>query len=211
MARTSPPAPKRSGARRRPVQERSQQTVERILDAAASLLTDVGLDGFTTNAIAARSGVSIAGVYGYFDDKYAILLELWERVEALRNDYLTIRFDELADAPDWRAWARRSIDGLVRFRLETPGANELRNVVVSVPDLRARAREADDARIRRLADALRAAASTLPDETARGIASAIVIANGPVLDRVCEGGVTDEALLTAYRDMVIAYLATVLD
>jgi AcrR family transcriptional regulator len=60
-------------ARRAPVQGRSQETVQRILDAASRLLERIPLDEITTSRIAQESGVSIGGLYRFFPDKQAII------------------------------------------------------------------------------------------------------------------------------------------
>jgi AcrR family transcriptional regulator len=60
-------------APRAPRQERSRQKVELMLEAATRILEKAGLEGLTTNAIAATAGVSIGTLYQYFSDKEAIL------------------------------------------------------------------------------------------------------------------------------------------
>jgi AcrR family transcriptional regulator len=65
--------------RRAPVQERSRQTVVRILDAAAAIADEQGVDAATTRAIADRAGVSYPSLYRFFADREAILDELMER------------------------------------------------------------------------------------------------------------------------------------
>jgi AcrR family transcriptional regulator len=60
--------------RRRPSQARSRATWEAIVEAAAQILERHGADGFNTNAVAERAGVSIGTLYQYFPDKRAILL-----------------------------------------------------------------------------------------------------------------------------------------
>ncbi|MGH7688173.1 MAG: TetR/AcrR family transcriptional regulator [Gemmatimonadaceae bacterium] len=62
-----------------PRQSRSKQTVQYILDAAAYILAERGLEGFTTNHIAERAGVNIASLYQYFPNKTAILDALQAR------------------------------------------------------------------------------------------------------------------------------------
>lgn len=62
--------------RRIPRQARATETAETILEGAAQILEANGLAGFTTNAVAARAGVSIGTLYQYFADKNAILLAL---------------------------------------------------------------------------------------------------------------------------------------
>lgn len=66
-------------SRRTPVQERSRQTVTRILDAAAAIADEQGVDAATTRAIADRAGVSYPSLYRFFADREAILDELLER------------------------------------------------------------------------------------------------------------------------------------
>ena len=88
--------------RRAPVQERSRQTVTRILDAAAAIADEQGVDAATTRAIADRAGVSPPSLYRFFADREAILDELLEQhcaaldarcVEAEQ----TWRIDSIAD------------------------------------------------------------------------------------------------------------------
>jgi AcrR family transcriptional regulator len=61
------------------VQRRSRERVERILDAAADLVTEHGVAELTTRAIATRAGVPVASIYQYYADKDEIVLALVER------------------------------------------------------------------------------------------------------------------------------------
>jgi AcrR family transcriptional regulator len=65
--------------RRIPRQMRAEETVATILEGAAQILEAGGLTAFTTNAVAARAGVSIGTLYQYFADKQAILRAIAER------------------------------------------------------------------------------------------------------------------------------------
>lgn len=61
-------------ARRAPVQERSQETVQRIFAGAAALLgRGQPLEEVTTAMIAAEAGVSVGALYRFFPDKQAIV------------------------------------------------------------------------------------------------------------------------------------------
>ena len=65
---------KAAHARRRPMQERSQETVERILAGAGRLLAQrMPLYEVTTAMIAAEAGVSVGALYRFFVDKQAII------------------------------------------------------------------------------------------------------------------------------------------
>ena len=62
--------------RKTPVQSRSEETVNVILQAAAQVLTIHGVDGYNTNRIAERAGVSIGTLYQYFPNKDSIMAAL---------------------------------------------------------------------------------------------------------------------------------------
>lgn len=65
--------------RRLPVQARSRERVERILDAAVQLLIEDGYNAVKTNLIAKRAGVSIGSVYQFFPNRFAIFNALAAR------------------------------------------------------------------------------------------------------------------------------------
>jgi AcrR family transcriptional regulator len=68
--------------RHTPKQQRGQRKVEHILHSAEALFAEVGFESTTTNAIAARAGVSIGSLYQFFSSKEAIL-------GAMANRYLS--------------------------------------------------------------------------------------------------------------------------
>jgi AcrR family transcriptional regulator len=82
-ARVRPPVSARPASelepRRRPRQERARATVEAILQAAAELISGEGYAAMSTNAVAARAGVSIGSLYQYFPNKQSILVALLEQ------------------------------------------------------------------------------------------------------------------------------------
>ena len=70
---------KRLRPRKIPKQDRAQETVRAILEAAAYILARDGWTKATTNRIAERAGVNIASLYQYFPSKEAIAAELQRR------------------------------------------------------------------------------------------------------------------------------------
>ncbi len=62
--------------RRRPVQQRSQERYERILDACAALLDEAGAAALTTKEVAHRAQVPIGTLYQFFAGKEDLLAAL---------------------------------------------------------------------------------------------------------------------------------------
>ncbi|MFD9733835.1 TetR/AcrR family transcriptional regulator [Umezawaea sp. NPDC059074] len=78
--------------RRQPVQQRSAKRVERMLEACASLIEEVGYDGVTTTLIAERAGVAVGSLYQFFPDKRAVVQALTQRNLDKFMDSITARF-----------------------------------------------------------------------------------------------------------------------
>jgi AcrR family transcriptional regulator len=85
----------RSGARpakisldtkQQPVQQRSVETFELVLEVTARLLGEVGVERLSTNLICEKAGISPPALYRYFPNKYAILKELGERLMKRQNE-----------------------------------------------------------------------------------------------------------------------------
>ncbi|HET7233364.1 MAG TPA: TetR/AcrR family transcriptional regulator [Longimicrobium sp.] len=124
---------------RAPRQERGQKRIDEILDAAASLVEEVGPEAVTVGAISARAGASKGSMYHFFPDRESVLIGLVERhVDALRA---FLESERLARAGD----VGGSTDGAVRAFLEPVDAYVQRH-----PDLTRILRE--PASLKRFAD-----------------------------------------------------------
>jgi AcrR family transcriptional regulator len=96
----------RQRPRKPPSQARARHTVDAIIEAAARILEELGFSGYTTNAVAARAGVSIGTLYQYFPDKDALVGALIDRE--------TTRFvDEVESAAMARS-ARDALGAVIR-------------------------------------------------------------------------------------------------
>jgi AcrR family transcriptional regulator len=102
--------------RKQATQARAARTVEAILEAAARILEDRGLEGYTTNAIAGRAGVSIGSLYQYFPNKDAITLALIARETA----ELLAELRAAAAEPDWREGLKAMVRAGVAHQLRRP-------------------------------------------------------------------------------------------
>jgi len=88
---------------RAPQQARSQDSTDRMLDAALTLLDRDGMTGVTIAAISRESGVSNGALYHRFGDRRGLLLAAHDRfLSGLEADWLdaSVPIWGIAD-PDW--------------------------------------------------------------------------------------------------------------
>jgi AcrR family transcriptional regulator len=136
------PRPARN-ARRTPRQDRSRETVEAIVEAAAQVFERHGYAAGTTNRIAQRAGVSIGTLYQYFPNKDALVAELarrhiaqleataWPALEAL-VEYVPPLHDGLAAIVLGTAELHRGSPNLQRVMFEqTPRSDEFRGLMLN--------------------------------------------------------------------------------
>lgn len=106
--------------RRTPTGARGKRRQELILDTAAELLAEAGIEAITTNAIAANARISVGSVYQYFANKEAILSALGDyyleklgrnTVAALQQDVAGLSMAEMVD---------RVIDPMIAFERQYP-------------------------------------------------------------------------------------------
>jgi len=64
---------------RTPRQERGRRRVDAVVDAAAALLVEQGVEGVTMHGVARRARTSIGSLYHFFPDREAVLHALGER------------------------------------------------------------------------------------------------------------------------------------
>lgn len=65
------PQPPALTAKKQPAQQRGAETYERILEVAAALLAEVGIERLSTNLICSKAGLTPPALYQYFPNKYA--------------------------------------------------------------------------------------------------------------------------------------------
>jgi AcrR family transcriptional regulator len=89
----------RTTPRKKPRQQRSQDTVDCILDATARVLRTTGYDRASTNRVALAAGVSVGSVYQYFPSKEALVAALVDRHVAQMTSLVKGKLAEVANAP----------------------------------------------------------------------------------------------------------------
>lgn len=68
-----------------PAQQRGADTYERILQVAAEMLGEVGIERLSTNQICLKAGLTPPALYQYFPNKYAVLYALGQRLMEQQN------------------------------------------------------------------------------------------------------------------------------
>lgn len=115
------PYKSRSSPRKAPRQARSLATVSVIVEAAARILEERGHEGFSTNAVAEKAGVSIGSLYQYFPRKDALIGAL-----ILRQTMSLIgEAESAAGERTGEAALSALIDPCVRQQLERPALARL--------------------------------------------------------------------------------------
>jgi AcrR family transcriptional regulator len=110
--------------RRVPVQGRSVARVNRMLDACAQLVDEVGYEGLTTTLLADRAGVAIGSVYQFFPDKRAIVQALTLRNLEAYLERLISRLQR-ESATHWWGAVDAAIDEYIAMHRTTPGFRTL--------------------------------------------------------------------------------------
>src|ERR1700754_3510260 len=110
--------------RRVPVQGRSVARVQRMLDACAELIDEVGYEGLTTTLLAERAEVAIGSVYQFFPDKRAIVQALARRNMDGYRQGLSARFESETFAHWWDG-VDAAIDIFIQMHRNVPGFRTL--------------------------------------------------------------------------------------
>lgn len=193
--------------RRHPVQERSQKSVGQILDAAARLLDEAGLEAFNTNVLAERAGVRIRTVYRYFPNKLAVITAVAEGMAAEWDSWLG-EFEELAvPGSDWRVLWSTYIDRFVDGIRRAPGGLAIRRAMRALPELQAIDRRDNERLAHQLASALARRGVRLPRRRLLTTARLLVESAVAVLDLALLGSQPNaRALVAELKAMQLAYL-----
>jgi AcrR family transcriptional regulator len=110
--------------RRVPVQGRSVARVQRMLDACAEIVDQVGYEGLTTTVLAERARVAIGSVYQFFPDKRAVVQALTQRNLEAYLHRLAERFTG-AELSHWWEGVDAAIDEYIQMHRTVPGFRTL--------------------------------------------------------------------------------------
>lgn len=181
--------------------------MESILDTAAALIGEVGLEGFNTNLLAERAAVRVRTVYRYFPNKLAVMTALAERLSAEWDGWFD-GFRALSDARnDWRKLWVEYVDTFVNGIRRTPGGLAIRRAMRALPELQRIDRQDNERLARQLAIALERRGVRLPRRHLTTVARILIETAVTVLDiALLEPRAHTRALIDELKNMQLAYL-----
>jgi len=83
---------------RPPLQRRSQESFERVLQAGFQVLQEEGFEGFTLQRVSRRAGVSIGSIYARVPSREALIMAIYDRVMSWAHEHRAV--EVLAERED---------------------------------------------------------------------------------------------------------------
>lgn len=205
-------------AHRQPRQARARRTLDRLLDAARTLLARARFEDLAVRDLVEASGTSIGAFYSRFSDKRALLDHLDIQQTARALTLWTAFFDR----PRWRTAPPADLVGafvVAAVRAHRQNAGLLRATFFHVrttddPDFRARARRVDQLVRRRLSGLLLARRAELGHPLPeRAIPFALLVTAAAIREavlfedlRLNPGELPDDRLATELAGAFCAYV-----
>jgi len=191
--------------RKAPRQQRSQATVDAVLEAATRVLGNRGWAHFTTNEVAEVAGVSIGSLYQYFPNKLAL-------AEAIRQRHLDAVLAALSAAGvlDKTSALAERVARLIDGVIAAHSVNQaLHRIFLDEVPLAPRASYQEfETEYQRHYQAVIAASSGKRKEARDGMAARVLAGavEGVVHSAARRGELGSPALKTELNDLVCAYL-----
>ncbi|WP_236808181.1 TetR/AcrR family transcriptional regulator [Amycolatopsis albispora] len=201
--------PAQQGPRR---QARGQRRMEQLTDAAAEVFAETGYAKATTNAIAARAGVSPGTLYQFFANKEALAEALAERYQEQLRSAHEKAFDPAAAGLPLPELVERMTAPMIEVNLANPGFKALFTGVDLPERLTAPTRALHEAVVGRIAEVIRTRRPELPADRVRTVAVVSTQIFGALLGTVVGAPAAERSRwVTELNRALVGYLAPVLD
>jgi AcrR family transcriptional regulator len=184
-------------------QARGRARIESILDAAEQLVGEVGYDEMTTNAVAARAGISPGSLYQFFGNKGEILDGLIARCSAEMSQFWEAQLSASAMELPIDVVVDRVMDAIVAFKTSRPAFWALFHGSVTSDTLAEAARRLDGQLAERLDRVYAVRAPHLTPERRRLVAQVSVATVKSLMPLVMERTGTDSAAAIAELKRVL--------
>lgn len=123
--------------RRQPQQARSQERVNRILDAAEALFIVGGYEAATTKEIASRAQIPIGTLYQFFPSKSAIAVALFTRYTQEIQQIFQQKHSQAALKLPLEVYINETVDIFYQFYIKHPGFLVVAMALRTLPEIQA--------------------------------------------------------------------------
>jgi AcrR family transcriptional regulator len=106
---------------RPPLQRRSRESLERLLQTGLELLQEKGFDGFTLQELSQRAGVSIGSIYGRVEGREALIMAIYERAMESIDEEEHAKLERVQSLPGLSP--RERVERVITTAAETMLAN----------------------------------------------------------------------------------------
>lgn len=194
--------------RHRPVQPRGIARFHTILDAARSVLAELGYEHFTVEDVAARADIPVGSVYQYFPNKYALVAE----IAAQDTEFLVAAIDQASPAFPTENWQEETdglIEGLAHLWLDDPWRPAVYAAMRSTAATRKRAAEQTAAIATAVTQPLSPLTPGMTKKQRYNVALVLVELCQTLLNLSVQDGKINQAVVSETKRVLRAYLRSV--
>ncbi|WP_236051588.1 TetR/AcrR family transcriptional regulator [Nonomuraea cypriaca] len=188
-------------------QARGLKRMAEILDAAESVIAEVGYPDMTTNQVAARAGMSPGSLYQFFRNKEEILDGLVSRYTDDRQEFWAARLAVVTPDIPVETLVGQLVDESVKFKTESPAYWSLLHGTTTGDRLATASQRLHEDIVRHLAAMLLRRSPGLPEERALLTGTMMLALVKAVMPMVTTASPERGAELVAeLKSMLIRYL-----
>jgi AcrR family transcriptional regulator len=193
--------------RNKPVQERAQKQIQKILSTTAQLLDQVGQDDLTTILVAKHAGISVGTLYHYFPNKYAIMYTLAEQwVDEMQKAIEELEAEAI-EKQSIKIFVEFSIQRIMKVYLNQKGLLPLVQAMYGVPELQSLDNKHDEIVIKGMARMFaRLGISSDEDELLRLGLAYLEISHALLLVIVDKSEIADNKTLADLKFLIFSLL-----
>lgn len=195
---------------REPRQQRSQETKQRIVDAAAKLFDSKGYYHTNTKEIAKEAGVAVGSVYSYFPDKREIFLAV---LASYKQRFFQVIDEGILKIPVRSTDKREATLQIIHLILEAHHLfdflnPDLETLSQSDPDIRLLTMESHGEGVRMTLRILEVWSEELKVRDLEAAATVVYYCMRRVLDLVAhkQSPIDEDRMIAELADMLLAYL-----
>lgn len=191
--------------RRRPAQQRSRDTYEKILACARAVLVEHGFESFTFDEVSKRAAVPIGTIYRFFANKYVLICEL-DRQDTASAIAEMQRFTNHMPGMQWPMVLDELIDHLALMWRADPSRRAVWHAVQSTPATRATAAATEQPLLEQLGRVLKPLAPQRSDQERGDLARILVHTMTSLLNFAVAEDARFDATVREIKRMILAYL-----